>query len=105
MGLDTKNGAYTSLGPANTPISFNAREDISSSIARISVLAAADANSVPEFVRINGSAVSYNQLAALVGKARGAEIKVVEVDDAESKKLVSEGDHWTRFFAALRYLS
>ncbi|KAG8964442.1 hypothetical protein FRC05_003816 [Tulasnella sp. 425] len=103
VGLDTKNGVYTSLGPADTPISFNAREDISSSVVRISVLAAADPKSVPDFVRINGSAISYNQLAALVGKARGAEIKVVEVDDAESKKLVSTGDHWTRFWAALRY--
>lgn len=103
LGLDIKNGVYTSFGPAETPISFNSREDISSSIVRISVLAAADPNSVPDFTRINGSAASYNQLAALVGKARGTEIQVVEVDDAEAKKLLSTGDHWTRFWRALRY--
>ncbi|KAG9046509.1 hypothetical protein FS837_004259 [Tulasnella sp. UAMH 9824] len=103
LGLDIKNGVYTSFGPAETPISFNSREDISSSIVRISVLAAADPNSVPDFTRINGSAVSYNQLAALVGKARGTEINVVEVDDEEAKKLLSTGDPWTRFWRALRY--
>ncbi|KIO26445.1 hypothetical protein M407DRAFT_74465 [Tulasnella calospora MUT 4182] len=86
LGVDTKNAVYTSLGSADTPISFNSREDISSSTVRISVLAAADPNSVPDFTRINGSAASYNQLAALVGKARGTDIKVVEVDDAEGKK-------------------
>ncbi|KAG8920077.1 hypothetical protein FRC01_000942 [Tulasnella sp. 417] len=104
LGIDTKNAIYTSFGSPDNLITFNSREDISSSIVRISVLAAADPNSVPDFTRINGSAVSYNQLAALVGKARGTEIKVVEVEDAESKKLLSTNDPLARFWVALRYI-
>ncbi|KAG8921178.1 hypothetical protein FRC01_000375 [Tulasnella sp. 417] len=104
LGIDTKNAVYTSFGSPDNLITFNSREDVSSSIVRISVLAAADPNSVPDSTRINGSAVSYNQLAALVGKARGTEIKVVEVEDAESKKLLESDNPWARFWVALRYI-
>ncbi|KAG8899150.1 hypothetical protein FRC01_010644 [Tulasnella sp. 417] len=104
LGIDTKNAVYTSFGSPDNLITFNSREDVSSSIVRISVLAAADPNSVPDFTRINGSAVSYNQLAALVGKARGTEIEVVEVKDAESKKLLETDNPWARVWVALRYI-
>ncbi|KAG8859709.1 hypothetical protein FRB96_004283 [Tulasnella sp. 330] len=90
LGFDTENGIYTSLGTGTSDkkIAITSTADIGASVARLSILAAADPKSVPDDVRISGDNKSINELAEIVSKATGKTIKVVEepvVEGADDK--------------------
>ncbi|KAG8946363.1 hypothetical protein FRC04_011909 [Tulasnella sp. 424] len=99
LGLDTLGGVYTSVLSPDTRVSFLSRDDIASSVARISVLATANPASVPDYARINGSSISYRDLARLVGQVRGEEIKLETMGEEEAKAAIKSGNFWV----ALRY--
>ncbi|KAG8921180.1 hypothetical protein FRC01_000377 [Tulasnella sp. 417] len=99
LGLDTQGKVYTAVLSSDTPVSFLSRDDIARSVARISVLAAADPASVPDHARISGSSISYRDLAQLVGRVRGEEIKVETMGEEEAKAAIKAGNFWV----ALRY--
>ncbi|KAG9046511.1 hypothetical protein FS837_004261 [Tulasnella sp. UAMH 9824] len=98
LGLDTPNKVYTGVLSSDTPVSFLSRDDIARSVARISVLAAADPTSVPDHARISGSSISLRGLAQLVSQVRGEEIKVETMGEEEAKAAMA-----SNFWVALRY--
>ncbi|KAG8859710.1 hypothetical protein FRB96_004284 [Tulasnella sp. 330] len=89
FGLDNKSGVYTSLGlgTSDKKVAITSTADIGAAIARLSTLAVADPQSVPDDVRISGDNKSWNELADIVGRATGKTIKVVEepVEGADDK--------------------
>ncbi|KAH9942387.1 uncharacterized protein BXZ73DRAFT_97799 [Epithele typhae] len=93
LGLDVKNNAYKSLGPATTPFAMSAEIDIARSVAQLAVLALdpATAASVPDTVRLAPITTSHAGIAAAVARVRGVPLATVEKEDlAAYKKALSE---------------
>lgn len=71
LGLDYEAGSYSAVGSADIRNTFTSPGDIAKSIVRLSLLAAENSSSVPEYVRISGDAKSYREIAEIVRKEKG----------------------------------
>ena len=87
MGVDAKNRVVTAIGSLDNTVTFNSVLDVASTIVRLSIMAAADRNSVPDRVRINGDAKSYNEVANILRQELGVDIAVKSIDPEEYNKV------------------
>ncbi|KAG9017074.1 hypothetical protein FRB90_001853 [Tulasnella sp. 427] len=93
LGIDTSNRVVTVLGNPEAKFSSCSARNISSSIARLAILAVQDPKSVPDHVRLNGTTSSMKEIAEFIGKANGAEIKVnAQGAEALEAKIESDND-------------
>lgn len=86
VGLDTSNRTYTVAGLPTNKFTVTSLTDIGKALARLSVLAADSPTSVPDHVRLSGDAVSFTDLARIVGSERGETIEVKTQSAAETKQ-------------------
>ncbi|KAG8938175.1 hypothetical protein FRC04_009318 [Tulasnella sp. 424] len=86
VGLDTSNRTYTVAGLPTNKFTVTSLTDIGKALARLSILAADSPTSVPDHVRLSGDAVSFTDLARIVGSERGETIEVKTQSAAETKQ-------------------
>ncbi|KIO26434.1 hypothetical protein M407DRAFT_24283 [Tulasnella calospora MUT 4182] len=93
IGLDTVNRTYTvSVLPANK-FGITSMADVGTALARFSILAAENPASVPDHVRLSADAVSFAELATVVGNERG---ETIEVKSTICKRCLSSIAAFTR---------
>ncbi|KIO26435.1 hypothetical protein M407DRAFT_24284 [Tulasnella calospora MUT 4182] len=102
IGLDTVNRTYTVSGLPANKFGITSMADVGTALARFSILAAENPASVPDHVRLSGDAVSFAELATVVGNERGETIEVKSTSAAETKqKLI---DNPADFLSLVRYM-
>ncbi|KAG8913426.1 hypothetical protein FRC00_002428 [Tulasnella sp. 408] len=86
IGLDTANRVYTVPGLPSNKFTVTSMVDVGTALARLSILASDNPSSVPDYVRLSGDAVSFADLAKIVGDERGETIEVKSTSAAETKQ-------------------
>ncbi|KAG8953468.1 hypothetical protein FRC04_002310 [Tulasnella sp. 424] len=76
IGVDVQNGVFNLFGDPAKKFSYTSIRDIGLSVASMVVLATQDPASVPDYVRLSGGAISWVDLAELIGKERGEKITI-----------------------------
>lgn len=76
FGFDTEKGVYSMLGDPSKRFTLTSINDVASSVLQLSILAAANPNSVPDHVRISGDAKAPNEVAELMQKESGQKVEV-----------------------------
>jgi hypothetical protein len=87
FGFDTKEGKYEAVGSPDVPISFTGLEDIGKSIAAVVAL---PLDGIPDELRIAGDTKSFCEIAEIMSRAGGGDIKVSQIDLDRFKKEVVE---------------
>ncbi|KAG8947981.1 hypothetical protein FRC04_010178 [Tulasnella sp. 424] len=100
IGLDIQNGVFNLFGDPEKKFSYGSLRDIGLSVARMVVLANQDPASIPDHVRLSGGAISWVDLAELIGKERGENI-TINIGDINviKERIEKEND----IFSASRY--
>jgi len=92
FGFDTKNHVYTAVGSPTAKFSTTSKVDVGYALAQLSVRAVENPSEVPDHVRISGDAKSFQEIAEIMGRESGVEIKVETIDVTEWKeKIHKEG--------------
>jgi len=92
MGMDFKNRTFTAVGDPKAKGTFTSLGDIGRAVARGSILAIQDPSSVPEYVRISGDALSFQDIADIVTKLTGDKVEVKTIDVADFRKTLKTDD-------------
>lgn len=85
-------GVFEAKGDPNVKISGTSEANVGQSLAELAILAANDANSIPDDIHIAGDTKNYHEVAEIFSKETGQPIKVIGGDWAAAKKETEEKD-------------
>ena len=86
VGIDIANNEFTAYGSPAQRVTFTSLRDIGRAVARLAILAAADAGSVPDDVRIAGGTVTFEDVRDIVAKVRGVAPVRIRTEDLRAKR-------------------
>ena len=88
VGFDTANAKWDLFGTPETRISTTWLEDIGLAVASLTHIAITKPEVTPDYVRLSGQSVSLQEARDIFSAAKGIDIVVTYLDDAELKKSV-----------------
>ena len=88
VGFDTPNAKWQVVGTAETRISTTSIADTGLAMASLSHLAFTKPEDVPDFVCLSGHSVSFQEARDIFSAAKGIDISLTCLDDAELKQSV-----------------
>ncbi|KAI0675004.1 NAD(P)-binding protein [Trametes maxima] len=102
LGIDVKSNTYTVYGPPTTRFSSTSKVDVGRAVVRFAMLSLDPmiASKVPDYVRIAGSTVSYEEVRDIVARVKDVPRAEIKSEDREALKehiRQDPGKHFTDY--------